>query len=127
MFLIRTAFWLTVIIFLIPVDEEAAAPHGVALEAEPIGAVEAMGAAQTALSDVGGFCDRNPDVCHVGGRVATTFALKARTGALMVYSFLDEQLGGSGEPPAAAPPTGTLTPADLAPAWTDPGSPANEA
>ncbi len=80
MFLIRTAFWLGVVIMLIPVDDKAAdgpATAGV----ETIGALEAAGAAQEAIADLGGFCERNPAACDVGGRIATTFALKARTGA----------------------------------------------
>jgi hypothetical protein len=123
MFLIRTAFWLAVVIMLIPVDEDAAGRAEAA--APPIGAFEAVGAAQATLSDVGGFCARNPDVCSVGGRVATTFALKARTGAEMVSSFLDERLAetADGAAPAAeltAAERGTLTAEDLQPAWHGP-------
>ena len=138
MFLIRTAFWLSVVIFMIPVDEEAARSEGTEIAAAPIATLEAVGAAQAAFQDVGGFCSRNPDVCEVGGRIADTFALKARTGALMLYTYLDEQLA-DGDPanagaanagvaqagavrPDAAAARGTLTEADLAPAWNGPGA-----
>jgi hypothetical protein len=115
-FLIRTAFWLAVVIFLIPVPEDEGAQVA-APGIEPIGAFEAVGAAQATLDDMSGFCARNPDVCDIGGRVATTFALKARTGALWVYSALDSQLGGTGEPPVA-PATNAPTNADLRPGWS---------
>lgn len=116
-FLIRMAFWLGLVIMLIPVDEETARTTA-SVEAQPIGAFEAVGAAQAALDDVGGFCARNPDVCDIGGRVATTFMLKARSGVKMLESLLDDQLGPAPTPrPAAA---GTLTPQDLQPAWRGP-------
>ena len=119
MFLIRMAFWLGVVIMLIPVDEETvrSAPEAAV---QPIGAFEAVGAAQEALSDVGGFCDRNPATCDVGGRIATTFALKAKTGARLVTEFIDEQL--SGETAPADPARGTLTPDDLQPEWRGPAA-----
>jgi hypothetical protein len=115
MFLIRTAFWLAVVVMLIPVDENVAR-EAEASAAAPIGAFEAVGAAQATIDDMGGFCARNPDVCEVGGRVATTFALKAKTGAEMLSTFLDDQLSGAD----AAADAGTLTPADLEPAWHGP-------
>jgi len=114
MFLIRCAFWLSVVIMLVPVDPKTAAPT--TADAAPIGALEAAGAAQAALQDVGGFCDRNPDTCAMGNRLATTFMLKARTGAEIVYGFLDDKLGN--RPDAAA--HGTLTAADLQPTWRGP-------
>jgi hypothetical protein len=124
-FLLRTAFWLTVVIFFIPVDESAMPDPAIVEGGESVGAGEAAAAAQAALQDMSGFCGRNPGVCDVGGKLAHTFALKARTGALWLYSTLDEQLGGSGEAPAVAgqvPAEGsdTLTSADLQPAWNGP-------
>ena len=114
MFLVRSAFWIAVVIMLIPVDEEVA--ERAPATTHPIGALEAVSAAQSTVADVNGFCERNPDVCAMGGRIATTFALKARTGAEMLVDFVDARLGGSG---AAEPAVdhGTLTPSDLSPAW----------
>ncbi len=124
MFLLRTAFWLAVVIMLIPVDEELAASRQVLPDVDPVGAAEAVGAASAALSDAAGFCDRNPDVCDIGGRAAETFSLKARSAALMAYRFFDGQLGGSGEPPpaegSAVAGAGTLTPSDLESDWSGP-------
>jgi hypothetical protein len=119
MFLIRAAFWITVVIFLIPVGDEA--PPSAADVGEPINAFEAVGAAQSTIQDMGGFCDRNPDVCQISGRVAHTFALKARTGALWVYDVLDRKLGGTGQPATGADPSaGTLSQSDLDPEWSGP-------
>lgn len=125
MFLLKTAFWLAVVIMLIPVDDEVARQHQAALDAQPVGAFEAVGAAQTALDDVGGFCSRNPDTCAIGERIGTTFALKARSGALLVYGWLDGMVGGNGALPESDLATrGTLSDDDLSPAWTGTITPA---
>lgn len=123
MFLVRTAFWLGVVIMLIPVDDEARQTAETA--AQPVAALEAVDAAQETLADVGGFCARNPETCAVGGRLATTFALKARTGAKLVSDFIDDQLAGGKAPADTA--RGTLTPADLAPEWRGPPTKAGNA
>lgn len=118
MFLLRTAFWLSVVIFLIPVDHTAQQQAQTA-SVQPIGALEAASAAQETLSDMSGFCGRNPTACEIGGRIATTFMLKAQTGARMVYDFIDSSLADK----AAATDInhGTLTSTDLSPAWRGPG------
>lgn len=113
MFLIRTAFWLFVVIMLIPVDDEVAR-EAAGRSVASIGTIEAVSAAQATISDVSGFCDRNPDVCTVGGKVAHTFALKAKSGAKMLGEFVDGQLA---EEPVDH---GTLTPADVSPEWHGP-------
>lgn len=115
MFLLRTAFWLSIVIFLIPVDHTAEQQAQTA-KAQPIGALEAATAAQATLSDMSGFCGRNPTACEIGGRVATTFLLKAQTGARMVYDFIDRSLADK-----ADVNHGTLNATDLAPAWRGPG------
>ncbi len=66
MFLLRTAFWLSVVIFLIPVDH-AAEQQADAARVQPIGALEAASAAQQTISDMSGFCGRNPTACDIGG------------------------------------------------------------
>lgn len=117
MFLLRTAFWLSVVIFLIPVDQ-AAEQKAETAQVQPIGALEAASAAQATLSDMSGFCGRNPTACDIGGRIATTFMLKAQTGARMVYDFIDSSLADKA---GADVDHGTLTATDLTPAWRGPG------
>lgn len=118
MFLLRSAFWISVVILLVPVDDEAVGRTSDV--APPIGAFEAVAAAQTTLADMNGFCGRNPDVCDIGGRIATTFALKARTGAEMLVEFVDARIGPAEPATDPAVDHGTLTPADLSPAWQGP-------
>jgi hypothetical protein len=117
MFLIRTAFWLAVVIMLIPVDDQTAAEQSTA-HVQPVAAVEAASAAQATLRDVGGFCSRNPTACDIGGRIGTTFLLKARSGARLAYDFLDSKLNNA--PATADVDHGTLSASDLTPAWHAP-------
>ncbi|WP_181708476.1 DUF5330 domain-containing protein [Chthonobacter rhizosphaerae] len=116
MFLIRTAFWLTIAILLIPVDEETARQveeSGL----RPIAAGEAIIIAEDALVDAGGFCDRNPTTCEIGSRFGATLAVKAKAGARLLSDFLDEQFAAE---PAPGADRGTLTAEDLQAPWRGP-------
>jgi len=77
-FILRAAFWLTVLAFLLPAagDETASHTAGIAgfttasLNAPPepaeppMGAGEALTMAARSAQDVMGFCGRNPDICE---------------------------------------------------------------
>jgi hypothetical protein len=107
MFLLRTAFWLAVVVILLPADPETGE------EAPRVGAFEALSAAQTAVHDVSQFCVRNPDVCDTGGTAFHVFADKVRYGTRMLYShFGDEDADEK-----AIPARETLTPDDVEPGW----------
>jgi hypothetical protein len=126
-FLLRVAFWLCVVLILLPTGKSQEAS-----KASQVSAVEAVSAASAAISDLGHFCERQPDACAVGGQAAVTLGHKARDGAKMLYEFLSEKLapGETGsiartpaKPGSHAParsPQHTLTPADLEPAWRGP-------
>ena len=123
MFLLRTAFWLSVVILLLPSPRTSQQPEGL-----QVGATEAMTAASSAVSDMRQFCARQPDACAVGSQVLVQFGQKAQAGAKMLYDFLTEKLGpehtGSVREPVKATPSvpsqHTLTPADVAPTWRGP-------
>lgn len=93
MFLIRTAFWLALVILLIPVSRDGASGDETA--GPEISPIEAFQAARHTVSDLAGFCDRNPDTCRTGSAVVRVFGQKAQAGALMVYEYLAD--GGDGE------------------------------
>jgi hypothetical protein len=102
MFLIRAAFWLTVVVFLIPADPEAGR------EAPRVGAIEALSAVQATASDLSGFCARNPDVCATGSATFEILSEKVRSGVRMIQNAFDAQ---------ASPGTDTLTGQDVATPW----------
>ena len=92
-FLLRTAFWLTLVLVLIPLgSEQESAPN------KAVDPVSAFLAAQAAVSDIGSFCDRNPQACETGGDALSVIGSRARDGARIVYEFLDTQVAGKPEP-----------------------------
>lgn len=82
MFLIRAAFWLTVVVFLLPADRDT----GVAPR---VGALQALAAVQATASDVSGFCDRNPDVCATGSAAVEILSEKLRYGVRLIQNAFD--------------------------------------
>src|ERR1700759_3594740 len=119
-FLLRVAFWLTLVLALLP--SGSGAPSAQA----KVGATEAVVAASAAVSDMSGFCDRQPEACTVGSHAAAVIGQRAPAGARMVYDFINAKVAHSETgsiPQAKAVPASfpgsqtTLQAADLAPAW----------
>jgi hypothetical protein len=133
MFLFRVAFWLGVVLILLPSggskETSSASAPGSA-----ISATEAVSAASATVSDMRNFCSRQPDACAVGAQAAQTLGQRAQAGAKMLYEFLSERYGpqatgsvaasGSSSKSAGAmvgkPSQYTLTPSDVAPTWHGP-------
>jgi hypothetical protein len=116
-FLLRMAFWLCVVCVLLPSGSKTTSPEA------KIDASEAVTLAGAAVSDVRGFCERQPDACVTGGKVAVAIGHKAEAGARTLYEFVSKlrEKSASGEKAAARPGSeGTLTPADMAPGWHAP-------
>jgi hypothetical protein len=122
-FLLRTAFWLTVVVLLLPLS-----PAQRTGSAPQVSTSEAVSAASAAVSDMRQFCARQPDACVVGSQALTGFGQKARAGAKMLYDFLTEHFGGqpgtAGTAGRTNPAQHTLSPPDLAAPWR--GSPARK-
>jgi hypothetical protein len=106
MFLLRTAFWLSLVIVLLPADSGEQAPR--------VTAFEALSAAQAAVSDLSQFCERNPDVCVTGGSAFEVFADKVRYGAKMISGYFNDDGAKAG--------SSTLKPSDVEPEWQAPPS-----
>ena len=126
-FLLRMAFWLTVILALLPSGGSQPTPK---LNVSPL---DAMWAAKATVTDMGSFCERQPDACTVGSQAAVAIGHRAQAGAKMIYEYLNEHFGShdGGTPanaaagkavplPTARPLQHTLSAADLAPAWRPP-------
>lgn len=120
MFLIRTAFWLTLIILLLPTNEQDQR--------------KIYGTAEAAIKDLRTFCVRNPGVCEKSGDAFDVFAQKAQFGARMLMDFVSDS--ASSDPVETASvekdrklPTffrsdsqNTLTADDKQPNWSGPSS-----
>jgi hypothetical protein len=129
-FLLRMAFWLCVILVLLPSGGTKPGPQ------VEISAGDALSAARAAVTDAQKFCERQADACVFGSQAAIAIAQRAQAGAKRVYEFLNEQLGATETGPATTssmsssassvptpgvrPSQHTLTPADKAPAWRSP-------
>jgi hypothetical protein len=116
-FLLRMAFWLCVVCVLLPSGSKTTSPEA------KIDASEAVTLASAAVSDVRGFCERQPDACVTGGKVAVAIGHKAEAGARTLYEFVSKlrEKSASGEKAAGRPGSdGILTPADMAPSWHAP-------
>lgn len=125
-FLLRMAFWLTVILALLPSGGSQPTPK------LNVSAVEAMSAAKATVTDVQSFCDRQREACTLGSQAAVAIGQRAQAGAKMVYDYFSQHLGShsggavdsasaEGTPlPLARPSQHTLSPNDLAPTWRAP-------
>jgi hypothetical protein len=123
LFLLRMAFWLGLVLVLLPREKT---PES---DKQPqLGASEAVSAATAAVSDMSQFCKRQPAACEVGGQAATVLGQRAQAGARKLYQIITDKrasdhtgsIGGvSGADQHAnwgAPPD-TLTPDDLQAEW----------
>ena len=85
-FLLRMAFWLGLVLVLLPRDKT---PESEKLP--QIGASEAVSAATAAVSDMSQFCKRQPAACEVGGQAATVIGQRAQGGARKLYQIITEK------------------------------------
>jgi hypothetical protein len=123
-FLLRMAFWLGLVLVLLPREKT---PESEKLP--QIGASEAVSAATAAVSDMSQFCKRQPAACEVGGQAATVIGKRAEDGARKLYRIITDKKApdhtgsiGSVESPDSALQD-TLTPADLTAEWHAPPTP----
>lgn len=110
MFLVRTAFWLLLVLAFLPIERPS--PDDTA----SFSAVDAFFAARSTISDMAGFCDRNPDACETGIETARVIGDRAQTGAVAVYRYFTGDVETAMERPARD----TLTESDREPRWSGP-------
>jgi Family of unknown function (DUF5330) len=132
-FLMRLAFWIGLVLVLLPTDKSADDAN-----VPEIKAGDAMSAAASAVSDMSQFCTRQPSACAVGSEAASVIGHRAQAGARKVYQMItekrpdttgsideahDEIDDAPGLTPSAtgAPPAG-MPSVDLHPEWQDPVS-----
>lgn len=128
-FLIRCAFWLTLVLLLLPEfsDRESTPAAGAAAPQATTG--DALTVVQAAVADVSGFCERRPAACESGAHLLAATGSRLREGVMA----LSDLLSGTGAPadpdaaveapePAGEADRGTLRAADLQPAWRAPNA-----
>jgi hypothetical protein len=85
-FLLRLAFWVGLVLVLLPRDKSPDSD-----KAPQINASEAISAATAAVSDMSQFCKRQPAACEVGGQAATVIGQRAQGGARKVYQYITDK------------------------------------
>jgi hypothetical protein len=112
MSLLRLAFWLALLLLLLPTDAQQQA--------------RLSSFVSTATQRIATFCNRNGKTCETGAEVWAIFLRKAEFGMRLVGDLLGT--GGRQDPPPAldrragkTDARGTLSPSDLYhPPWRDP-------
>jgi hypothetical protein len=121
MFLLRLAFWILVICLLLP--------------GSPGDNRRLMSSAERTVSDLRGFCQRNPDVCEDMRITMTSMLAKLKNGADFIQALLahDDKTGeGGGTTTPTAPAEGQTPsraakpPPRLLPNWQDSLNPADK-
>jgi hypothetical protein len=116
MFLIRMTFWVSVLCLVLPLGG-ADGPN--TEDKAQIDALSALAAAGATVSDMGGFCERQPDACAVGSQALRLVGERARNGAALIQDYLGGEAAAPAHAagPAASRSRDTLTPADRKPGW----------
>ncbi len=112
MFVLRSIFWLSTLVMILPASPDGSVPP------PRVNIIHTAYAVRALLQDVAGACDRNPDACRTSREALTLLTQKVETGASIVSAGLHagQSYAESGVD------HGTLTTADLEPAWSLPES-----
>jgi hypothetical protein len=107
MFILRSLFWLSTLVVLLPASPDGGEPPRVNL-------LHTAYSVRVIMQDVTGVCERNPDACAVSREALALLTQKLATGASIVTASVkagqDLQLTDADH--------GTLTAADLEPTWS---------
>lgn len=113
MFFIRTAFWVSLVVMLMPADERRQA--------------DLYGSATAAVQWTATFCDRNVDLCSRSGEFWQTFKQKAEfsarlAGDLIQKNYKKAPAGSATTSGSDASPNVSMPPATSAAPQAAPGS-----
>lgn len=147
-FALKSAFWLTVVLLLLPefgggergsdgageADGAAAAAAARAAATATPGTADALAFVTGAVADVATFCQRQPAACEGGARFASAMGSRVKEGAMTLADLLErEMIADDADRPAAATAAtadesavlpdadGTLRATDIEPQWGGPG------
>jgi hypothetical protein len=129
-FLLRMAFWLGLVLVLLPREKTPESEK----KTPQLSASEAVSAATAAVSDMSQFCKRQPAACEAGGQAATAIGQRAQDGARKLYQIITDKrppdhtgsigpAGGGEASTIEASPRDTLMPDDLRAEWQLPSAP----
>jgi hypothetical protein len=88
-FLIKGAFWFSLVLVMLPIFDQDATDR--LSQEKGVELTDALGAAAGAISYATDLCAQKPDVCVKGAETFTTLGTRAREGARVAYTYLDTQ------------------------------------
>ncbi len=109
-FLIRMAFWFSLVLLILPLDPAGDNSPGV----NPL---QAFFAAKEAVDDMAGICERKPEVCDVGKAAMQTIGTRAKESARIAYEMLEAN--GTAEGPSDDGVGALIDAEALSPSQTD--------
>ena len=89
MFLVRSAFWLSVVILLLP-SQEGTKTIKLSDAQVRMTTTNAIVAAQSTMEDLSGFCVRNQTACETGKAALEVFISKAQFGASLLNEWVKD-------------------------------------
>jgi hypothetical protein len=108
MFVLRSFFWLTAVVLLLPPSEDGKEP------APRVSLIHTAYAARALVEDLSSVCERNPEACAVSREALVLLTRKIETGAGIVSAGI---AASKGETPTVVD-HGTLTAVDLETPWS---------
>jgi hypothetical protein len=108
MFVLRSLFWLSAVVMLLPPSEDGKEP------APRVNVIHTAYAVRDLLQDLSDMCVRNPEACAASRDALVLLKRKLETGAEIVSAGIAVSRGSS-DPDVDH---GTLTMADLEPSWS---------
>ena len=112
-FLLRMAFWLGLVLVLLPTDKAPGTD-----KSPEVATSDAISAATAAVTDMSQFCTRQPAACAVGGQAAAVIGHRAQAGARKVYDMIVDKKSDGTTGSITRHETATLERANRSPADT---------
>lgn len=112
--LFRSMLGLAAVVFLLPPATNADAP------APDVSIWQAAAAARALATDAASVCERNPSACETSREALALLHRKFETGAGIVAVGIERGRGAPADAVSPGVDTGTLTEADMDPAWAAP-------
>ncbi len=91
--LIRTLLVLSGAGFLLPSPPEDVAAANASVQGEQVSTLDMLSSASSAVTDVAGFCARQPGFCSTAAYVAAKLEAKAKYSVKLIYEWASESTG----------------------------------
>jgi hypothetical protein len=95
--------------FMLPSPPETVPGQPVPVAAEQVSTLDMLSSASSAVSDMAGFCGRQPEVCTTATYLAGKLEAKAKYSVKLLYEWANESTSG----PAIAPAPQEASKSDL--------------